>query len=302
MKGYNDNVTFKEIYTPEEDGIVPLVIYFLNSNFSPKWEDEKDKAAIMLGKTLRSTRRLYEILYTFDIENLDNSPLELTHDEFELNAKSPKRLEKRHFGINKSTINRLVRNDDEIDLYSLDSDAVHDRIMHLSDQPRIWEFKLNNDTLLRQLHLLVYSVNRGIKVAEYHLFNLLYKNPYLIWNRDEMSELIISMANNGVHPIFNKLAGEHYYKSRDYRNAIEYLSKYILFNKSDEKAYDLLIDATNRYKQKLEEDLEECYKRERVWQKEMDDDWKSESFYALTDGAYGDYPDDFDDDYSFMGM
>ena len=301
-KGYNDNVTFKEIYTPEEDGIVPLVIYFLNSNFSPKWEDEKDKAAIMLGKTLRSTRRLYEILYTFDIENLDNSPLELTHDEFELNAKSPKRLEKRHFGINKSTINRLVRNDDEIDLYSLDSDAVHDRIMHLSDQPRIWEFKLNNDTLLRQLHLLVYSVNRGIKVAEYHLFNLLYKNPYLIWNRDEMSELIISMANNGVHPIFNKLAGEHYYKSRDYRNAIEYLSKYILFNKSDEKAYDLLIDATNRYKQKLEEDLEECYKRERVWQKEMDDDWKSESFYALTDGAYGDYPDDFDDDYSFMGM
>ena len=80
------------------------------------------------------------------------------------------------------------------------------------------------------------------------------------------------------------------------------MSKYILFNKSDEKSYDLLHEAKNRYKQKLEEDLEECYNRERTWQKEMDDDWKSESFYGLTDGAYGDYPDDFDDDYSFIGM
>ena len=110
------------------------------------------------------------------------------------------------------------------------------------------------------------------------------------------------MANNGMHPIFNKLAGEHFYKLADYQKAIEYLSKYILFNKSDEKSYDLLHEAKNRYKHKLEEDLEECYKQEETWQKEMDDDWRRESFYALTDGEYGDYPDDFDDDYSFIGM
>lgn len=303
-EGYNDNVTFKEIYTPEEYGIVPLVIYFVNSNFSPMWEDEKDKAAKAreLGETLRSTRRLYEILYTFDIENLDNTPLELSHDEFELNAKSPKRLEKRHFGFNKSVINRLRRDDDEVDLYCLDSEHVWAKISHLESQLRIWEFKMTDDDILRQLNLLVYSVNRGIKVAEYHLFILLYKNPYLIWNKDEMSDLIISIANNGIHPIFNKLAGEHYYKSNDYLNAIEYLSKYILFNKSDEKSYDLLLEAKNRHRQELEEDLEECYKRENACEKDMDDDWKSEKFYALTDGAYGDYPDDFDDDYSFMGM
>ena len=68
-KGYNDNVTFKEIYTPEEDGIVPLVIYFVNSNFSPKCGDDKETEAKYLGETLRRARRLYEILYTFDIEN-----------------------------------------------------------------------------------------------------------------------------------------------------------------------------------------------------------------------------------------
>ena len=301
-KGYNDNVICKEIYTPEEDSIVPLVIYFVNSNFSPKCGDAKEKEARHLGETLRRARRLYEILYTFDIENLDNSPLELCHNEFELDAKSPKRHEKRLHGCNRSTINRLRRNDSEIDLYSLDIDSVNSRIWLLSDQSRIWDFKITDDDILRQLNLLVYSVNRGIKVAEYHLFNLLYKNPYLIWNRNEMSDLMISIANNGMHPIFNKLAGEYFYKLADYQKAIEYLSKYILFNKSDEKSYDLLHEAKNRYKQKLEEDLEECYNRERTWQKEMDDDWKSESFYGLTDGAYGDYPDDFDDDYSFIGM
>lgn len=301
-KGYNDNVTFSDIYTHEQDGIVPLVIYFVNSNFSPKWAGEKDKAAELLGKTLRSTRRLYEILYTFDIENLDNSPLELCHNEFELNAKCPKRLEKRLFGYNKSTINRLRRMDEDIDFYSLTSDSVRKRIWHLEEQPRIWEFKLNNDDLLRQLYLLVYSVNRGIKIAEYHLLNLLCKNPYLIWNKEEISDLIISLAENGIHPIFNKLAGEHYYKSADYQQAIEYLGNYILFNRSDKKSYDLLHEAKNRYKHKLEEDLEECYKQEETWQKEMDDDWRRESFYALTDGEYGDYPDDFDDDYSFIGM
>lgn len=171
-KGYNDNVTFKEIYTPEEDGIVPLVIYFVNSNFSPKWEDEKDKAAIMLGETLRSTRRLYEILYTFDIESLDNSPLELTHDEFELNAKSPKRLEKRLFGINKTTINTLRRMDKISDSYGWNSDYIYNKLEHLYKQKRVWDFKLEDNDIVRQLNFLVYSVNCGIQVAEYHLFNL----------------------------------------------------------------------------------------------------------------------------------
>ena len=301
-KGYNDNVTFKEIYTPEEDGIVPLVIYFVNSNFSPKWEDEKDKAAIKLGETLRSTRRLYEILYTFDIENLDNSPLELTHDEFELNAKSPKRSEKRIFGMNKTTINTLRRMDEIEDSCMLDSDSINNSLQHLYKEKRVWDFKLEDNDIIRQLYSLVYSVNCGIQVAEYHLFRLLCKHPCLIWNQNDMSDLMISIANNGLHPVFNKLAGIHYHKSSNYGKAIEYLSKYILFNKSDKEAYDLLYDSANRYEMHLKNNLEECYKRERAWQKEMDDDWKSESFYALTDGAYGDYPDDFDDDYSFMGM
>ena len=32
-----------------------------------------------------------------------------------------------------------------------------------------------------------------------------------------------------------------------------------------------------------------------------DDDNERDTFYALTDGMYGDMPDDFDGDYSFLG-
>ena len=32
-----------------------------------------------------------------------------------------------------------------------------------------------------------------------------------------------------------------------------------------------------------------------------DSDWKEDTWYAMTDGAYGDMPDGFDGDYSFMG-
>ena len=49
-------------------------------------------------------------------------------------------------------------------------------------------------------------------------------------------------------------------------------------------------NAISRYEE-MHDDCDDCY----------DSDWKEDTWYAMTDGAYGDMPDGFDGDYSFMG-
>lgn len=46
---------------------------------------------------------------------------------------------------------------------------------------------------------------------------------------------------------------------------------------------------------------DDCFDDEYVDDEFNNWDWERESWYAMTDGMYGEMPDDFDGDYSFLG-
>lgn len=242
---YIDDIIINHTLSTE---ITPLVIYFIYPSFDPDSTESPDEISRELGRLLRRRIDLYEMMFTFDINNT-TSPLDHCNHEYRLCLKKRGQY-KRYLGVLLTIINRLKRKEEEYDEYNY-PDRFYRQVLIESMQT----ISLDDKNTINQLYEIVKAVNMGVHFADFHLLKILLKNKHLIWNVDDIYELEESIAQQGILPVFNKIVGLRYYKKGQYYAASTYLSKYIILNKNDEDVWLALNEINNIHKQYIREQM-----------------------------------------------